>query len=223
MTMTPRLRNFTLTAHLTFSVGWIGAVVAYLALGVSAVAGQDAQTVRAAWIAMELTGWYVIVPLALAALLTGIVMSLGTPWGLFRHYWVLFSLVLTILTTFVLLLHMPRVSALANVAREADSADLGRLGGDLFHPGVGLLVLLVITALNVYKPRGLTPYGWRKQHEQRALLKSNTGVAASFGAIASTPRWVKVFGIIALILVLLVGIMMLSSGHGPGAHMPSGD
>jgi hypothetical protein len=169
MTMASGLRKFALTVHLTSSVGWIGAVVAYLALGVSAVTSQDARTVRAAWIAMELTGWFVIVPLALAALLTGLVMSLGTPWGLFQHYWVLITLVLTILSTVVLLLHMPTVSSLANVARVTDGADLGGLGGDLFHAGGGLLVLLVITVLNVYKPRGMTPYGWRKQHEQRAL------------------------------------------------------
>jgi len=165
--MTPRLRKFALTVHLTASVGWIGAVVAYLALGASAVTSQDAQTVRAAWIAMELTGWFAIVPLALAALLTGIAMSLDTPWGLFRHYWVLITLVLTILSTVVLLLHMPTVSSLADVARGADNADLGGLGGDLFHAGGGLLVLLVIAVLNMYKPRGMTPYGWRKQQEQR--------------------------------------------------------
>ena len=166
MTMTPTVRRLALTVHLMSSVGWIGAVVAYLALGVSGVSSQDAQTVRAAWIAMELTGWFAIVPLALAALLTGLVMSLGTPWGLFRHYWVLISLVLTIASTTILLLHMPTVSSLANVAREADSAHLATLGGDLFHAGGGLLVLLVITVLNVYKPQGLTPYGWRKQQEQ---------------------------------------------------------
>ena len=167
MTMTPGLRKFVLTVHLTSSVGWVGAAVAYLALGVAAATSQDAQMVRAAWIAMELTGWFVIVPLALAALLTGLVMSLGTPWGLFRHYWVLITLVLTIFATVVLLLHMPTVSSLADVAREADGADLAGLGGDLIHAGGGLLVLLAITALNVYKPRGMTPYGWRKQHEQR--------------------------------------------------------
>lgn len=165
--MTSGLRKFVLTAHITFSVGWIGAVVVYLALGVSAVTSQDAQTVRAAWIAMELTGWYVIVPLALASLLSGLVVSLGTPWGLFRHYWVLITLVLTILCLVVLLLHMPTVSFLADVAQEADGADLARLGGDLFHPGVGLLVLLVITGLNVYKPQGMTRYGWRKRQEER--------------------------------------------------------
>ncbi|HTE84572.1 MAG TPA: hypothetical protein VK821_07550, partial [Dehalococcoidia bacterium] len=167
MTMGPSLRKLALSVHLTCSVRWIGAVVAYLALGVSAATRQDAQTVRAAWVAMEVTGWFVIVPLAVAALLTGFVMSLGTPWGLFRHYWVLITLMLTALSTVVLLLHMPAVSVRADMARQADGTQLARLGGDLFHPGVGLLVLLVITGLNVYKPRGLTPYGWRKQREQR--------------------------------------------------------
>jgi hypothetical protein len=172
MTLTPGLRKFVLAAHLTFSIGWIGAVAAYLALGVSSVTSQDPLTVRGAWVAMELTGWYVIVPLALAALLTGLVISMGTTWGLFRHYWVLISLALTILAVVILLLHMPTVSLMADVAREADGADLGELGGDLLHPGVGLLVLLVITALNVYKPRGMTRYGWRKQHEERTVSQS---------------------------------------------------
>jgi hypothetical protein len=167
MTLPPGLRKFTLTIHLSCSVGWVGAVVAYLALGISAVTSHDAETVRAAWIAMELTGWFVIVPLAVAALLTGLVMALGTPWGLFRYYWVLITLMLTIPATVVLLLHMPTVSSLADMARAADAADLRRLGGDLFHPGLGLVVLLAIMVLNVYKPRGLTRYGWRKQQEQR--------------------------------------------------------
>lgn len=175
MAMRPALRKFALTVHLISSLGWIGAVVAYLALGVSAVSSQDDQTVRAAWIAMELTGWFAIVPLALAALLTGLVMSLGTTWGLFRHYWVLTTLVLTIFSTVVLLLHMPTVSAIARVARDSDGATVGRLGGDLLHPGLGLVVLLGITLLNVYKPRGLTQYGWRKQEEQQVRADARHG------------------------------------------------
>lgn len=169
MTMTPDLRKFALTAHVTSSVGWLGAVVAYLALAVAALTSQDALTVRAAWIAMELTGWFAIVPLSVASLLSGLVQSLGTPWGLFRHYWVLFKLLLTVLATIVLLLHMPTVSFLAGVAAEMNSANRGGLPGELFHSGGGLLVLLVVTTLSVYKPRGMTPYGWRKQHEQRTV------------------------------------------------------
>ena len=167
MTMTPRLRKFTLTAHLTVSIGWIGAVIAYLALVGAAMTSQDSQTLRAAWIAMEVIGWYVIVPLALASLLTGLVMALGTKWGLFQHYWVLISLVLTILATAVLLEHMQTVSSVAGVAAATPSAAVGGLPGEVVHAGGGLLVLLVIQVLNMYKPRGMTPYGRRKQHEQR--------------------------------------------------------
>jgi hypothetical protein len=167
--MSPQLRKFALATHLSFSVGWIGAVVAYLALGIAAATSEDAQTIRGAWIAMELTGWYVIVPLALASLLTGLVMALGTRWGLFRHYWVLFSFVLTLVAIAVLLAHMPSVSSTADVARQAEGARLEALGGDLGHPGIGLGVLLVIQVLNVYKPRGMTRYGRRKQRLQGAL------------------------------------------------------
>ena len=167
MIMSPSLRKFVLTVHITVSVGWIGAVVAYLTLGVAAVNSQDTQTVRAAWTAMKLTGWFAIVPLALASLLTGLVMSLGTKWGLFQHYWTLISFLLTVFATVILLLHMPDVSFLAEVAQEAKGARLAALGGDLFHPGLGLVVLLVIQVLNVYKPRGLTRYGWRKQLKGR--------------------------------------------------------
>jgi hypothetical protein len=177
--MTPGLRKFTLTAHLTLSVGWIGAAVAYLALSVSAVTSQDPQTIRAAWIAKEFIGWFVVVPSSLAALLTGILMSVGTPWGLFRHYWVLFTLVLTIFAIVVLLLRMPSVSALAGIAREADAAGLDRLESDLLHPGVGLLVLIVITALNVYKPRGLTAYGWRREQEEQRRRRDPVAVRSS--------------------------------------------
>jgi len=172
--VTPGVRKFVLTIHLTCSVGWMGAVVAYLALGIAAVSSPDAQTVRAAWTAMDVTGWWAIVPLAIAALLSGLVMSLATQWGLFRHYWVLISLGLTILCTVVLVLHMPTVSAMAQLARTVDGADLRALGGDLFHPGVGLLVLLAIALLNVYKPSGVTPYGWRKRREERLASQRNT-------------------------------------------------
>lgn len=161
--MRPSHRKFMLAAHLTVSIGWIGAVMAYLALVIAATTGQGTETLRAVWIAMELIGWYVIVPLSLAALLTGLVMALGTPWGLFRHYWVVFSLVLTLFATIILLQHLRSVSFVAGEVAKTD----GGLRGELIHAGGGLVVLLVIQVLNVYKPRGLTPYGWRKQQERR--------------------------------------------------------
>ncbi len=176
MMLSAPVRKFALTVHLTSSVGWIGAVFAYLALGVAAATSSDTQIVRAAWTAMDLIGWWVIVPLATAALVTGLVMSLGTHWGLFRHYWVLISLGLTALCTVVLVVHMPSVSKIARVAQDAEA---GTIGGDLMHPGVGLLLLLAITVLNVYKPAGVTPYGWRKQREERQRLKAGGALLRS--------------------------------------------
>jgi len=171
MTMTPRLRTFALIVHITFSVGWIGAVAAYIALDVAAATNQDAQTLRAAYLAMELIARYVIVPLAFASLLTGLVMSLGTKWGLFRHYWVLISLLLTIIATVVLLAETRIISYFANTAADptTSSDDLRALGSTLVHSVGGTVVLFMILVLNVYKPRGMTPYGWRKQHAQRPV------------------------------------------------------
>lgn len=181
MIMPPRLRKFVLTVHITLSVGWIGAVAAYLALDVAAATGQEAQTLRAAYLAMDLTARLVIVPLAVATLLTGLLMSLGTKWGLFRHYWTVISLVLTTLATIVLLAETRTISYYAGVAADpaATAGQLRELGSTLVHSVGGLLVLLVNMWLNVYKPRGLTPYGWRKQHEERA--RPAPGAAATCG------------------------------------------
>ncbi|WP_030576509.1 hypothetical protein [Streptomyces anulatus] len=171
MTMNPRLRKFALTAHVTSSVGWLGAVVVFLALAVAGLTSQNDQTVRGAYLAMELTGWMVLAPLSLASLLTGIVQALGSSWGLFRHYWVLFKLLITVVATVLLLVHMQVAGHVADVAARAPLA-----GGDLVGMRVqlladaaaALLVLIVAVTLSVYKPKGLTRYGWRRQSESRA-------------------------------------------------------
>lgn len=163
MTMPPALRKAALAVHLTVSVGWVGGVVAYLALGVWAVNTTGDQSIRAAWAAMNIIGWYAIVPLAVASLATGLLMALGTRWGLFRHYWVVISLVLTMIAVAVLLLHMPDVTATAEFAASASGDQLADLGGDLAHPAIGLALLLTVQTLNLYKPEGLTRYGRRQQ------------------------------------------------------------
>lgn len=161
--MSRRSRRAVLTLHLSVSVGWIGAVVAYLVLGVAAEASRSAATIRGAWIAMELLGWYAITPLAIASLSTGIIVALGTPWGLLDHYWVVVSLALTSIAVAILIVHMPDVSAKTDVARTATDEQLQLLGGDLAHPAIGLLVLIAVEVLNIYKPRGLTGRGHRRR------------------------------------------------------------
>lgn len=173
--LTPALRKLALTLHVSASVSWLGAVAGFLALAVAGLTSADAQRVRAAYLAMELVAAQVIVPLSLAALLTGVVQALGTPWGLLRHYWVVVKLVLTVLATLVLWVHLRPIRHVARVAAETA---LG--GGDLrglrlqlvADAAAALVVLLVTTTLSVYKPRGVTRYGWRKQQAERTPAQS---------------------------------------------------
>lgn len=162
MTMTPRLRKVVLTAHISSSVGWLGATAGFLALAITSLTGQDAQIIRAAYLGMDWIGWFILVPLSVASLLTGLVQALGTAWGLFRHYWVLAKLLINVVATIVLLLFM----------RNLGSGYYGRSAAPVLHAGVALLLLLAATTLSVFKPQGVTPYGWRKQHEQRMARRT---------------------------------------------------
>ena len=179
MVMTLRLRKFALTAHVISSVGSLGAVASFLSLAVAGLVSQDTLTARAAYLAMELIAWYVVIPLVLSSLLTGLVQSLGTAWGLFRHYWVVVKLLITLFVTFVLLLQIQLISSMADVAAKAalSSAYFSQSRLSLMvHAGGGLLVLLVPAFLSVYKPQGMTAYGWRKQQEQRKQNSENLSV-----------------------------------------------
>lgn len=169
--MAPRLRRFALTLHVLSSIGWAGALAAFLALAAVGLTSQDAETVRMAYVANGMITWYVIVPLAFASLLTGIVQALATPWGLIRHYWVLIKLVIVSAATFMLMMKTGPISYIAAVAAEGDlsGADLlGLRASILAHAVGGLLVLVWAAALGTYKPRGLTWHGWCKQQEEAA-------------------------------------------------------
>jgi len=223
VTMTPSQRKFALTVHLTSSVGLLGSIAAFLALAIAGVNSQDPQMVRGAYLAMELIARFVVVPLAFASLLTGLIQSLGTPWGLFRHYWVLVKLLLTVFATAVLLVKMELIGYAARLAQETilPRADLRAAGMQLVvHAAGGLLVLLIPAVLSVYKPRGLTRYGRRKQSEERApsqrpylpsqrpSLDSNGGTALWLrGGSTTGTRRAYVFGFAFIVVVLHVVIL----------------
>ncbi|MHB8621302.1 MAG: DUF2269 domain-containing protein, partial [Chloroflexota bacterium] len=147
LSMGPRLRKFGLTLHVSSSVGWLGVIAGFLALAIAGLTRHDDQMVRAAYLAMYWIGWFVLVPLSLASLLTGLVQSLGTEWGLFRHYWVLAKFLINVLANIVLLLFMQKL-----VPQELRSP------APLIHACAAMLLLLAATTLSVYKPRGITPH-----------------------------------------------------------------
>jgi hypothetical protein len=204
MTLTPWLRKFALLAHITFSVGWLGSIVGYLALAITGLTSLDVPLARSAYLSMELIGWCVIVPFCLAALLSGLVQSLGTEWGLFRHYWILVKFLLAVGATIILFLHLSVVSRMSGVARETTSSigDFGTLRIQLVvHAVGGLMVLLVATALSIYKPWGLTPYGRRKKH-QAALPVVGLDRASAGGTRLGMYVVIGIVGLILLFLAL---------------------
>ncbi len=205
--MTPRLRKFALLAHIIFSVGWLGAVVGFLVLAVAGLTSGNVETVRGAYVAMDLLGRYIVVPMSLAAIATGLVQALGTEWGLVRHYWVLAKFLLTLFAAIALLLHQfTAVAEAAKRARAGTSPDAGRLGIQLAgDAGVAVLLLLGITTLAVYKPWGLTRFGRRKQ--EKALPTRVGGLSVGL----------KIF--LAVLGAIAVGFVVLHlAGGGLGRH-----
>ena len=164
--MRRRLWKLALTAHVVASVGWLGAIAAFLGLAIVGLTSQDAQLVRAVNLAAEPLTLFVILPLALASLITGIVESLTTPWGLFRHYWVVFKLAIAVVATVVLLAYTETVGHFADRAARPDVAlDELRSASFVLHSSAALLLLVAATLLALFKPRGLTRHGWRKQQQ----------------------------------------------------------
>jgi hypothetical protein len=220
MVMTAGLRKFTFTTHITSSVGWVGAVAVFLALAIIGLTSEDELTVRGAYLTMAPAAWFVLVPLAHASLLSGIVLSLGTSWGLFRHHWVALKLLLTVFATVMLLIYMATFRQMAGVAADpvVDVAVV-RNASPIIHAVLALILLLIATVLGVYKPFGMTPYGKRKEDEQRQRIVP-TPVARPDGARAidasGAPRWTYFAGV-ALAIVLLFLLLHVITGSG-GRH-----
>lgn len=169
MLMGPRLRKLALTSHIGCSVGLLGAVAAFLSLAIAGLASTSAAIVDAVYQVLPALAWSVVLPLSVASLLSGLIQSLGTVWGLFRHYWVVAKLLLTCLVIAILLLQLQLIDGLAGAARRdaiAGDALFEARASLVAHAGGGLLVLLLPVILSVYKPRGLTPYGESRSRQR---------------------------------------------------------
>ena len=160
----PSIRKLVLTLHVTSSVGWIGAVFVFLTLASIGMTSEDASTVRGVYLVMERAAWLTLMPFAFASLATGIIVSLVTTWGLFRHYWVVFKLLITVFATTVLLIYMETFRHMAAAAADPTRAlDAARNPSPILHAILALVILLVATVLAIYKPQGVTPYRRRAQ------------------------------------------------------------
>lgn len=205
MKFSPRLSKFVLTSHITFSVGWVGAVMVFLALAITGLTSTNLQLARASYLAMEVSAWFVIIPLCFSSLSTGLVQALGTKWGLLNYYWVAVKLFLTVAGTILLLLHMQPISYLAGIATDgsfATNQELGLRIDIIQKSALAILLLLTITTISVYKPWG------KIQFVSIAPIKN---VDQPVTALLKSWRFYLLAGLIGLIIIFIV-IHLLSGG-----------
>ncbi len=205
MTAIKPTRRALLTAHVVVSVGWIGAVAAFLALNIVALSTSSSMHARSMYMAMNVIGMYAIVPASLLTLITGTVQSLVTQWGLWRHRWVSTKIVLSVVATAALLLH--QFIAVRIAAQQAEQGlDPRSIGIQLVvDASLAIAVLIVATLLSVFKPWGLTRHGQRT----RDATTSTRGLSRS----------AKIALVIAIVFV--VGMAILHHAGG-GMHHHGG-
>jgi hypothetical protein len=200
----PGARRLLLTTHVVSSVGWLGAVLGFLALSAAGIRSVSSDTVRSMYIAMNLLGQLVIVPLSIVALVTGSVQALATHWGIARYYWVFTKFVLTIVATALLLLH--QFTAVSDAATRALAAAPGRLpdlGGLptqlVVDAAAAIILLLVTTALSVYKPWGMIAWAMP--------IASDAS-----GAVGRTPVGFRAFALIVAVFVARILAIHIAGG-----------
>ncbi|MFJ4689006.1 DUF2269 domain-containing protein [Streptomyces sp. NPDC088789] len=159
-------RRASLVVHVVSSATWLGLTLGLLALGVTAATDGSAVTVEASVRAMKLFADLLLLPVGFLTLLSGLLLSLGTAWGLARHRWVLtkFWLTLATLTATVFALRPGVDDAVTAVAAGGTLPDAGEV---LFGPIVSLSAYLFMTALSILKPWGPTRRGRRPRSAGR--------------------------------------------------------
>lgn len=155
-----RVRRGLLVAHLAVSVSWLGLTLCLLALGVTGATSGSAAAAAAAYRSMKVCGDWLLPPLALSTFATGLVLALGTPWGLARYRWVYLKFWLTLgaAAASLLVFRGSVNAAAADVAAGQAVSDPASL---VAPPVVSGSLYLFMTAISVLKPWGPTRRGRR--------------------------------------------------------------
>lgn len=145
-----RAHRVVLIAHILASVGWFGVALAVAMAGIAAVTTGDRTLPVALYRSMETAPWLSI-PLGLVAVATGIVLGLGTRYGLVRHWWVVAKIVIAVA---VVVTDAVLVRAVAHDAAMSGAGSAPLYGSTIAH----VVLLAVATWLSVVKPRARTPF-----------------------------------------------------------------
>jgi hypothetical protein len=153
------MRKGVLVVHIASAGAWIGMDVVMGILVFTALLAGDEGTRALCYRALELFAIWPLLTTGLVCLASGVVLGLGTKWGLVRYWWVAIKLALNVvLAVLVALALRPGVVELAEQGRRFMGGEPASLAvGDLiFPPIVSTSALLVATVLAVFKPWGRT-------------------------------------------------------------------
>ncbi|MGH3586277.1 MAG: DUF2269 family protein [Pseudonocardia sp.] len=170
----PVWRKLVVLAHVVGSVGWLGVSAGFLVLTLALHGESDPATLRFGYSLHELTVAWLARPAALLTLFTGLVLALGTRWGLTRHWWVPAKLALLLATVVVTISVSPEMLRYAvERAETAGTPDYLRAQSVLvamafYHVGM----IGAAAALSVFKPGGRT---LRAHKQQDAALTGRPG------------------------------------------------
>lgn len=205
--MTPRIRKLVLTSHITFSVGWLGAVVVFLVLAIAGLTSMNTELARSYSLAMKSSAWFVILPFCLSSLFTGIAQAIWTRWGLFQHYWIVVKLFLTVASTILLFLHLQPISYLADATADtsfSSSQQAEKFINLIVKAAAALLVLLAATTISIYKP-------WGKVQRQQYANNQHT-------AIQGKKKLLRFYAMLVLIIVIVIFIIKHLLAGGMSSH-----
>lgn len=156
--LSPGQRKLAVAAHVILSVGLLGVSTVLFILAAVAATSADAETSRAAYRAMGILTSGVTQAGAVGALVTGLILSFGTKWGVFQYYWIVTKLVLTAATVIngmVVVGGYVRQAVALTSGTAPSAADLGNMPMLLVAAtGAGVLMLGAATVISVYKPWG---------------------------------------------------------------------
>ncbi|WP_189106304.1 DUF2269 domain-containing protein [Streptomyces camponoticapitis] len=162
-------RRALLVVHVAVSVSWLGLTLGLLTLGVTAYTTGDSTLTDASYRAMDVFADRLLAPIVVVTLVSGLVLSLGTPWGLARHHWVWIKFWITLVTG------AATVFALRpGIGRAADSGGVPDISL-VAAPTVATSAYLFMTVISVLKPWGLTRRGRRHRDAVRATRTGGTG------------------------------------------------
>jgi Predicted integral membrane protein (DUF2269) len=146
--LSPFLRKLVLTIHIIISVGLLGDSAGYLAVAIRGATSNDPSIAHASYQILPMFAFVFGIPMSFAALLTGVLLGLGTRWGIVRYPWVT--------TKLLLIISVIAVGAL--VLNRGMTAMLSGRGGAegrlIAGAAYDVVALAAATALGVFKPGG---------------------------------------------------------------------